>query len=119
MTAPWLCPCRDSSCPGKTLPLHPRIQQLIDDLTIDGAVITSGLRCPAHNAAVGGEPGSKHQLGEALDFVPQDRLIAVQGLLDDGKWRIITYATDNHVHVHVADEARLYVKYGSQYVRAL
>lgn len=31
-------------------------------------IIHSGYRMPALNAAVGGQPGSQHQLGEAADF---------------------------------------------------
>ena len=30
--------------------------------------ITSGYRCPAHNATVGGAPNSKHTLGTAADI---------------------------------------------------
>lgn len=30
--------------------------------------VASGYRCPAHNAAVGGAPGSKHLTGEAADI---------------------------------------------------
>lgn len=30
--------------------------------------ITSGYRCPTHNAAVGGSPTSSHLLGTAFDF---------------------------------------------------
>lgn len=31
-------------------------------------VVTCGCRCPAHNAAVGGEPHSRHLYGQAMDF---------------------------------------------------
>ena len=33
--------------------------------------ITSGCRCEAHNAAVGGSKGSQHRLGRAADFSVQ------------------------------------------------
>lgn len=48
-------------------------QALLDALEATRAVrglpinVTSGYRCPAHNAAVGA-PGSKHPLGEAADI---------------------------------------------------
>lgn len=32
-------------------------------------IISSGFRCPAHNAAVGGRPNSAHLTGEAADIV--------------------------------------------------
>lgn len=32
--------------------------------------ITSGYRCPAHNAAIGGAPGSSHMSGLAVDVKP-------------------------------------------------
>lgn len=32
------------------------------------AVISSGLRCPVHNMAVGGVANSRHLLGKAMDF---------------------------------------------------
>lgn len=32
------------------------------------AIVSSGLRCESHNAAVGGVPGSRHRLGKAMDF---------------------------------------------------
>jgi len=32
------------------------------------AIVSSGLRCEAHNAAVGGVPGSRHRVGKAMDF---------------------------------------------------
>lgn len=31
-------------------------------------LISSGVRCPAHNAAVGGVKNSRHLLGKAMDF---------------------------------------------------
>lgn len=40
-------------------------------------IITSGCRCAAHNAAVGGSANSQHLLGRAADFV-------VKGISPDG-----------------------------------
>ena len=43
-------------------------------------LISSGVRCPAHNAAVGGVKNSRHLLGKAMDFrvknVPGEKLLA-------------------------------------------
>jgi len=37
-------------------------------------VVTSGFRCPAHNAAVGGAPGSLHLVGRAADIATSANL---------------------------------------------
>lgn len=52
--------------------------------------VTSGYRCPAHNAAVVGVPNSQHMKGEACDIhagSPEEnlklaKLIAAQGVFD-------------------------------------
>lgn len=49
-------------------------QRLIDGLEelralLDAPItISSGCRCPKHNAAVGGSPNSRHMLGQAADI---------------------------------------------------
>lgn len=35
-----------------------------------GLTIRSAYRCPVHNAAVGGKPGSRHLVGDAVDIPP-------------------------------------------------
>ncbi|MBG0776288.1 MAG: peptidase M15 [Desulfovibrionaceae bacterium] len=53
--------------------------------------ITSGFRCAAHNAAVGGVAGSAHLAGRAADIAcasPAERLRIVAGLLGAGFTRI-------------------------------
>lgn len=45
-------------------------QRAIADLTGMGARVTSGLRTPERNAAVGGVPNSRHLTGQAADLVP-------------------------------------------------
>lgn len=42
--------------------------QEIRDFCGEPVYINSGLRCPAHNKAVGGSPHSKHMSGEAADI---------------------------------------------------
>lgn len=47
-------------------------QQLVDALeelraVVGPITVTSGYRCPNHNAKVGGEPNSQHCLGRAAD----------------------------------------------------
>ena len=45
-----------------------KLQQLRHDLNAS-ITITSGYRCPAHNAAVGGSSRSQHKEGTATDIV--------------------------------------------------
>ena len=122
MTDPTKCPCPDAHCTGKTGSLSPAMQSLVEALNTSGDEITSGLRCPAHNAAVGGEPNSKHLTGEALDVLPApgDPIVElVVYLLNHGTFRIITYGpADRHVHVQVDSDSRIYVKRGTDYIRA-
>lgn len=51
--------------------LKPLCQAVLEPLRARfGAVqVTSGYRCPALNAAIGGKPGSQHLRGEAADLV--------------------------------------------------
>jgi uncharacterized protein YcbK (DUF882 family) len=44
------------------------VAQRLRDFYGVGVTITSGCRCPAHNLAVGGHPGSEHQDARAVDF---------------------------------------------------
>ncbi len=39
-------------------------------LLIGPSTVSSGIRCPALNAAVGGAPTSQHKYGQAADIVP-------------------------------------------------
>ena len=63
-------------------------------------LITSGFRCPKHNANVKGSPTSSHMKGLAADIAtPTDgmRCRVVGGLLDAGFTRIGVYPTFVHV----------------------
>lgn len=63
--------------------------------------VTSGYRCPKHNAEVGGVPNSQHMRGEAADIHASTssatdklaRLIVAQGKFD----QLILYPTFLHV----------------------
>ena len=63
------CPC--GACGGfpaepeeKLVRLAERVRTAFDAPVL----ISSGVRCPAHNAAVGGVKNSRHLLGKAMDF---------------------------------------------------
>lgn len=75
-----------------------RVRSLLDDMSI---MITSGFRCPALNAAVGGVADSAHLDGLASDFVcesfgtpteickalePHLMALDIDQLIDDGSW---------------------------------
>jgi len=51
--------------------VHPDLIEVLENVREFSGVpiqITSGFRCPDHNAAVGGTPDSAHLTGEAADF---------------------------------------------------
>lgn len=62
--------CQCGKCPETLIDLDhvKKLQKLRDDM---GAAIrlNSAYRCPAHNAAVGGEKNSIHMKGQATDIV--------------------------------------------------
>jgi uncharacterized protein YcbK (DUF882 family) len=62
------CGCGFGLQPGD---VDPVLVGLLEDIraTVGGPLrLTSGCRCEAHNAAVGGVPGSVHTLGQAADI---------------------------------------------------
>ena len=63
--------------------------------------VNSGYRCPRHNAAVGGVPGSQHMRGEAADIrlaEIADNAEIVSAIKENGKWdQMIVYPTFVHV----------------------
>ncbi len=67
--AEFACPC--SACGG--FPVEPE-RTLVETADAvrehfgDAAILSSGVRCAAHNPAVGGVPGSRHLTGKAMDF---------------------------------------------------
>lgn len=64
-------------------------------------IVTSTLRSPQHNAAVGGVPNSKHLTGQAVDFVPQGMSMAdaAARLQQSGIPTTQILNEGNHIHV--------------------
>lgn len=58
------CGCDFDTIDTATLALLEEIRQYFDTPVI----VTSGARCPQHNADVGGVPNSQHVLGRAADI---------------------------------------------------
>ena len=83
--------------------------------------ITSGYRCPKHNAAVGGVPKSQHLLGKAADIhvdgmSPAElyhQAAAIPAFHDGG---IGLYPDQHFVHVDVRGFATRWAKLGGKYV---
>ena len=71
----WEFRCRCSKCQFSYQPIVDAglvniLQELRD--VIGRISLTSGHRCPEHNAVVGGEPDSYHLIGGAADCHPHD-----------------------------------------------
>lgn len=72
--------------------------------------VTSGCRCPEHNAKIGGAPGSKHKLGIAADIRVKD--VATKDVYDyldkkyEGKYGIGHANSFTHIDVRVDKSAR-------------
>lgn len=69
--AEFRCKCADPNCPGKSMkPSYALLRKLVDIRTRFGQPVTisSGIRCEAHNRAVGGVPTSYHLSGRAADI---------------------------------------------------
>ena len=76
-----------------------------------GLTVTSGYRCPAHNLAIGGSPGSPHMAGLALDIQLENKTQADQlhGIVERDRpdVRIGRYISKpGLVHIDVAYLAR-------------
>ncbi len=68
-------------------------------------IITSGLRCKAHNKAVGGNINSKHVLGDAIDGFIKDVSVELLSntakcILDDD-FDVVKYDTFVHIEYDV------------------
>lgn len=96
-----LCPC--AACKASKMRKQPSAQLVTLLTNIAGAVpidISSGVRCEAHNKAVGGAPESQHLKGTAADLRYKDSAECyriVRAAMMAGA-RFIEVAT-KHVHV--------------------
>lgn len=92
--------------------MNPRLLEVLDAIRVEvgGPVeLSSAYRCPEHNAAVGGVPGSLHVEGSAAD------ILLPEGFTVDGLARLAAecggkgigrYHTGGFVHVDIrAEEA--------------
>jgi uncharacterized protein YcbK (DUF882 family) len=103
----FLCRCGLDNCDAPPAP-HPGLVAMLDmlrDALGEPLVVTSGLRCAAHNAALGGEPASGHLTGTEADVAcgssrVRHRLLAhAYGL---GISRIGIYP--KHVHLGISSK---------------
>ncbi|AWD93101.1 TPA_inf: hypothetical protein gp_16 [Marinomonas phage YY] len=78
--------------------------------------ITSGYRCPSHNAAVGGAPQSEHMNGNASDIITaaHDPLELIRLAEDLGAGGIGEYADKGFLHVDVRPRHGAIARFGSQ-----
>jgi len=97
----FLCPC--GKC-GQTVKPVPELLTSIKNLQtglLFKLQITSGVRCEAHNKAVGGSPGSKHLTGEACDIKINDSQSAYSILRLAICSRFLTFFELCPAHLHV------------------
>lgn len=66
----YRCRCARPDCdaPRELDPLLAERLDMLRDSLGRPIVLTSGIRCAVHNAAVGGAPSSRHVLGQAVDI---------------------------------------------------
>ena len=94
------CPCCEMlSNSDAFIPFVERLQKARDKARIP-FVITSGYRCPRHNAEIGGVPDSSHMKGIAADIrirSNRERFLILNGLMYAGFRRIGV----KHTYIHV------------------
>lgn len=101
--------CKCGKCSG--FPVEPvrELVEVADELRehFNAEVrVSSGVRCEAHNKAVGGVAGSRHKLGKAMDFCVQGvsgSIVKVycDKLIKAGKLRYCYIIDGNYVHMDV------------------
>lgn len=109
--------CRGRDCCGGAAPVDTRLVMLLQKIrdAVDAPVhISSGFRCPRHNASpnVGGVPDSYHTLGHAADIfadgmsATQVYFVARAACTDIGYGHAILYVDRGIVHVDIHSRAR-------------
>ena len=97
------CPC--GKCGG--FPAEPeeklvRLAQAVREHFAAPVMVSSGVRCDAHNAQVGGVANSLHRVGKAMDFRVAGKTAAA--VLDYVRTLRVHYAyaiDENHVHMDI------------------
>lgn len=94
-----------------------KLQQL-RDIYGTGIIITSGYRCPTHNARVGGSNQSLHKDGKAADFIMAGRHNAFQVFTEACKifGRVGLYQSTNnpmsaYIHVDIGEKGTWWLSY--------
>lgn len=96
------CKCGRAICDA--YPVHPQLTGMLDIARKEAGIpfiITSGVRCKAYNASVGGVQGSSHTIGLAADIkavTRQERLYVIAGLVKAGFRRIGVHEDKGFVH---------------------
>ena len=95
------CPC--CHCVRLSPPLLVRLEAL-RAMWGRPIIVTSGYRCPEHNAWVKGAPESLHMMGQAADVVvPFEQQEAVIAMAERARFSsIIPYGKRNFIHLAVA-----------------
>lgn len=81
------CNCGGAHCTGYPVYLSISLLENVQKVRnkFGSVVITSGLRCEKHNAAVGGVSGSRHKSGKALDI-----RVSI-GVTEAGRKKVMSY----------------------------
>jgi len=100
------CPCpRCNGFPAEPAERLVRAAQALRDQTGRPIHITSGVRCQAHNAEVGGVANSRHVIGHAMDFRVEGMTAAqVLPMAKALPGIVYAYAIDEmHVHMDIGN----------------
>ncbi|MBO5953125.1 MAG: peptidoglycan-binding protein [Oscillospiraceae bacterium] len=100
------CNCGGKHCNGYPAEMHPRLIAAADRVRGHfgaAALVSSGVRCEKHNAAVGGVANSRHLTGKAMDFRISGKTAAqVLSYVQQQPELRYAYAIDsNYIHMDV------------------